>query len=85
LEEETVPTMSSRFHVDKRPLLQELARLLQAKRLRVAIGDTGSGIAREYLPHIFDRFYRVEAARSTRGTGLALAIAQSIARTWRYN
>jgi two-component system sensor histidine kinase MprB len=39
------------------------------------IADQGSGIAAADLPHIFDRFYRAEAARSTPGTGLGLAVA----------
>ena len=50
--------------------------------LQIEIQDTGVGIAEKDLPHLFDRFYRVDPARShqnTRGTGLGLAIAQVIA------
>ena len=49
----------------------------------VSIIDTGIGIPADHLPHVFDRFYRVDAARSseTDGTGLGLAICRSIAET----
>jgi two-component system heavy metal sensor histidine kinase CusS len=50
---------------------------------QLTITDTGEGIAPEHLPHIFDRFYRVDTARTHHTdappqTGLGLAIVKSI-------
>jgi heavy metal sensor kinase len=48
---------------------------------RVEIIDTGAGIPAEHLPHVFERFYRVDPARASEaeGVGLGLSICRSIA------
>jgi len=45
------------------------------ERVTIQVADTGSGIAPEDLPHVFDRFYRGDKSRSRRGGGAGLGLA----------
>jgi len=54
--------------------------VLDENRVRLDVEDTGKGISPQHLPHVFERFYRADRARSrnTGGAGLGLAIVKAI-------
>lgn len=56
------------------------AQQIDGEQVRIAVQDSGEGIPAGELPHVFERFYRTDHARSrdTGGSGLGLAIARSL-------
>ncbi|MBT3941728.1 MAG: PAS domain-containing protein, partial [Chloroflexi bacterium] len=47
--------------------------------ISLSVTDTGRGIEAEYVPHVFERFYKVDSSRTDGGTGIGLAIVKHIA------
>lgn len=55
-----------------------LSACIEDDVVRIRVIDTGVGIPAQDLPHVFDRFYKVDKSHHSKGTGLGLAIAYEI-------
>jgi two-component system, OmpR family, sensor kinase len=58
-----------------------------ARVARLSVSDTGPGLTRQEIEHVFDRFFQADPSRTGQGTGLGLSIVAAIAeahggRTW---
>jgi signal transduction histidine kinase len=71
---------NSTKHVAKRPLEIHLEVRSRMKRVEILLWDDGPGVPEAALPHLFERYYRVDDARNQDrpGSGLGLSICQKI-------
>jgi two-component system sensor histidine kinase BaeS len=72
--------LTNAFRYTPAPGRVEMSVIQTGDRIRFQVRDTGKGISAEHLPHLFERFYRVDRSRSreTGGTGVGLTIARAL-------
>lgn len=73
--------ISNALRYDQKGGTVKISTRMDTKKLLLSVKDDGQGIPQSALPHLFERFYRHERARSreTGGTGLGLAISKKLA------
>jgi len=69
-----------RYTAPPGPVALTLERAAGGRAILFQVTDTGIGLAPEHLPHVFERFYRVDKSRSRAagGSGIGLSIAQAL-------
>ena len=80
LEQAVVNLLDNAIKYSKKKSTVQIEVLQKDKEVIIRFCDHGSGIAQKHLPRLFERFYRVDKARSRKlgGTGLGLAIVKHI-------
>jgi len=80
LEQAVVNLLDNAIKYSKKKSSVQVEAILKDKEIIISFHDYGIGIAQKHLPRLFERFYRVDKARSRKlgGTGLGLAIVKHI-------
>lgn len=81
LEQAIINLLDNAIKYSEPPNAVELSCRAEDREMVISVRDHGCGIAEDHLPRLFERFYRVDKARSRKlgGTGLGLAIVKHIA------
>jgi two-component system phosphate regulon sensor histidine kinase PhoR len=85
LEQAVVNLIDNAIQYSERGGMVQVEALKQEDEVAIMVRDQGCGIPEEYLPRLFERFFRVDKARSRKhgGTGLGLAIVKHITQAHR--